>query len=51
MVWGLVPPSGTYLQVTVGWTDSYVSVYFCALRTDGIVVCWGGNAFGAASPP
>ena len=52
MVWGLVPPEGNYLQVSVGFTESNaIGVYFCALRTDGIVVCWGGNDYGAASPP
>jgi hypothetical protein len=52
MVWGLVPPEGNYLQISIGYTEpSEISVYFCALRTDGIVVCWGENNHGAASPP
>ena len=51
MVWGLVPPEGSYVQVSVGASDDLISVYFCALRTDGIVVCWGGNYAGESSPP
>jgi alpha-tubulin suppressor-like RCC1 family protein len=51
MVWGLVPPEGSYIQVSVGSSADVINVYFCALRTDGIVVCWGGNSAGESSPP
>ena len=49
--WGLnkesqaMPPSGTFLQVTVGGHHS------CGLRTDKTVACWGLNEEGQATPP
>lgn len=49
--WGLnkegqaMPPSGTFLQVSVGGHHS------CAIRTDKTVACWGLNKEGQATPP
>ncbi|MCK5524101.1 MAG: hypothetical protein KAI83_13300 [Thiomargarita sp.] len=49
--WGLnkegqaMPPSGTFLQVTVGGHHS------CAIRTDKTVACWGLNEEDQATPP
>ena len=39
-----VPPTGTYTQVAAGASS------VCALRTDGVVDCWGNNFYGQAPP-
>ena len=52
---GYVPPEGNYLQVAVGLTSldapDYGAAFFCALRPDGVAVCWDGNNSGESSPP
>ncbi len=39
-----LPPAGTYNNVTTGTFHS------CAMRTDGVAVCWGNNAAGRVRP-
>ncbi len=39
-----IPPAGTYNNVTTGTFQS------CAMRTDGVAVCWGNNAAGRVRP-
>lgn len=44
--WGLdsngqaTPEAGSYLKVSAGWEHT------CGLRTDGTILCWGGNGHG-----
>jgi len=49
--WGLdtsgstVPPSGTFVQVSVGLSHS------CGLATGGALYCWGDDSDGQSTPP
>ena len=38
-------PTGSFTSISAG--DDYT----CAVKADGLVQCWGNNAFGKASPP
>ena len=37
-------PSGTFQSVSTGRTHT------CAIRTDGVLACWGRNDFGQSQP-
>ena len=47
------PVSGTFVDISLSFNPSrfYGSEHACALRDDGVVICWGQDSFGQATPP
>jgi hypothetical protein len=43
-------------DLSPAWTEPFVAVsvgvdHACGIRRDGVVACWGDNAYGQAPPP
>ena len=48
---GELPPEGRFTQVSAGNYKDVPAVHACALRADEVLVCWGEDQSGQASPP